>query len=268
MSGNARTRDGTAFDPTHALVVRTTVDATTEARATAAAVDAVLDDADVVTVRVDLQALASDHPGVAGDLRAAFTPTADERDDRTGPGVRTLRAPVAAGREALSAVLALDSVHRFVAVERVDAFRDGRQVLAYVPDHGRFRIDADAAADPDALLGRVADALATEPAGVLPARPLATWIDAGTRYALEPPSLCVNDDACFDLGALERVALDPDDGVVRVAWTTGDGLAARALDALGPNRPARLRFDATSRYDRVATAFRTVADALDVPVDD
>ncbi|WP_227131198.1 hypothetical protein [Halorubellus salinus] len=73
-------------------------------------------------------------------------------------------------------------------------------------------------------------------------------------------------DACFDLGRLARVDLDADERVVRLAWTTGDGLLASALDALGPSRPERFPFDSPNRYEDVAATFRTVADALDVPV--
>ncbi|MFC6953253.1 hypothetical protein [Halorubellus litoreus] len=262
MPGPTPARDATAFDPTHALVVATDADATVEARATADAVDAVLDHADTVAVAVDRPMLADEHPAVADDLRTAFAST-EATSDATGGGARPLRAPVHEVRDALASLLALSCVHRFVAVERLDAFRDDRRVLAYVPDHGQFRVDAHATTDRDALRAAVDDALAAAPAGLLPARPLADWTAAGTRHVLEPPSLCV-DDACFDLGALERVHLDADDRVVELAWRVDDGLVARALDALGPSRPDRFRFDSANRYADVAAAFRTVADALDV----
>ena len=262
MPGPSRDHDWTAFDPTLALVVATDADATVEARATADAVDAVLDHVDSVAVTVHLPMLAGEHPVVADDLRTAFA-SAEAASDDAGGGARTLRAPVHEVRDALASLLALTCVHRFVAVERLDAFRDDRRVLAYVPDHGQFCVDARAITDPDALRAGVEGALDAAPAGLLPARSLADWTDGGTRYVLEPPSLCV-DDACFDLGALERVRLDADDRVVELAWRVDDGVVARALDALGPSRPHRFRFDSANRYADVAAAFRTVADALDV----
>jgi len=259
-------------DPTHVVVPATRGDAAAEARATAAAVDAVLDRADAVDLHVDLRAIAGDHPAVANALETAFE-AADEDPARApdGPEERSdssaFRAPVAAVRDPLDDLLALSSYHRFVSLERLDASRDGRRVLTHVPDHGRFRIDANAAADRDALLDDVRAALASEPAGLLPARTLATWQSSGARYALAPPSLCANDGTCFGLSKLEGVVLAPVDRVVELEWRVGDGLATRILDAIGASRPERFALESREAYEPVAGGFRTVANALDVPVE-
>ncbi|WP_256296708.1 hypothetical protein [Haloarchaeobius salinus] len=239
------------FDPTHTLVLTTSGDATAEASATAAAVGAVLDHADAVTLHLDPGALASDHPELAEQLRAA----AEQVDD----GV--LRASVDRVREPLAALLDLTDVHRFVTLERLDASRDGRRLLHYVPDHTTFEVDATAA---EGVVDAVSRAVADEPAGLLPTAVLADWYADGTRYELAPPSLCVDGATCFGLGALDRVAFDDAARTVRLTWATGDGLLATAGELLGPNRPERFEFDSPNRYADVADAFETVADALEV----
>lgn len=259
-------------DPTHVVVPGTgaEADAAAEARATAAAVDAVLDHADVLEVWVDLAAIASDHPAVANAFEGALE-RAIGGDDGDAPsasdGAGPLRGRTEVARESLRELLALSSYHRFVSLERLDASVNGRRVMTYVPDHGQFRIDADASPDRDALLEDVRAALAGERAGLLPARTLATWRASGARYALEPPSLCVNDRTCFGLSKLEGVVLAPADRVVELEWATGDGLASRLLDAVGASRPERFDLESQTDYEAVAAGLRTVADALDVPVE-
>lgn len=248
-----------SFEPTHALVLAVD-DARSEAEATAAAVEVVLEHADSVEVRVDLPALADDHPRVAAAIEESF----ERVDDGRSNGEQAhRRGRVDAVRAALDALLELTSVHRFASLERVDAFSDDRRVLHHVPDHGRFELDATAAADRDALASDVSAAVADHPAGLLPARTLADWYDDGTRYELEPPSLRVDGDACFDLGALDGVAFDASNREIRPSWDDDDGVVATLLGALGPARPERFRFDSANRYEGVAGAFRDVADALD-----
>ncbi|MFD1647411.1 hypothetical protein [Haloarchaeobius litoreus] len=237
------------FDPTHTLVITTSGDATAEASATAAAVGAVLDHADAVTLHLDPGALASDHPELAEQLRAAT----EQVDD----GV--LRAPVDRVREPLAALLNLTDVHRFVTLERLDASRDGRQLLHYVPDHTTFTVDATAA---EGVVDSVSCAVADEHAGLLPAGTLAAWDADGTHYELTPPSLCVDGSTCFGLGALDGIAFDDGGRAIRLTWATGDGLLATVGTLLGPNRPERFEFDSPNRYADVAGAFETVADAL------
>jgi hypothetical protein len=239
------------FDPTHVLVLTTSGDAAAEAGATAAAVRAVLDYADTVVLRVDLDGLGTDHPAVADGVRAATEPAGD--------GNR--RAPADRVREPLATLLDLTDVHRFVTLDRLDTFRDGEQVLHYVPDHTTFELDGSAAEGvADAVSGAVAD----EPAGLLPAGTLADWYEDGTQYELDPPSLCVDGSNCLALAKLERVAFDDGDRTIRVAWRDGGGILATASELLGPDRPERLRFDSPNRYEDVRAAFETVADALDV----
>jgi hypothetical protein len=81
-------------DPTHVLVSSTTDDAGVEADATTAAVAAVLDHADSVTLWVDTTLLSDDHPALARRLREATTSTGEK-----------LRAPVEDVREPLSDLL-------------------------------------------------------------------------------------------------------------------------------------------------------------------
>jgi hypothetical protein len=245
-----------AFDPTHVLVLATSGDAGTEAEVTAAAVEAVLDRADVVSVRVDTDALASDFPTLARRLGDAAG--SDDEDDVTCRSVDAIREP-------LSDLLAQSIVHRFVTLERLDAFRDGHRVLGYVPDHHRFELDA--AAD-EGLVDAVATAIADRPAGLLPATVLADWYEDGTHYELEPPSLCVDGDTCFALRSIEGVAFDGDDHEIRLTWTSEGGVAAAVLDFVGASRPERFRFDSPNRYEAVARAFRRLADALDLDVAD
>lgn len=104
------------FEPTHVLVVTTSGDTAAEATATAAALRAVLDHVDIVTLRIDLDALATDHPDLAHRLQART----DRVDDE-------LRARVDRGRGPLSDLLDVTDVHRFVTLEQLDAFRDGRR---------------------------------------------------------------------------------------------------------------------------------------------
>ncbi|WP_440988917.1 hypothetical protein [Haloarchaeobius baliensis] len=238
------------FDPTHVLVITTSGDASAEARATAAAVRAVFDHTDTVVLRLDVDGLASDHPEIANGVRAA-----------TEAEGGVLRAAVDQIRDPLTALLDLTDVHRFVTLERLDAFRDGRQVLHYVPDHTTVELD-DAASD--GVADAVSRAVTDEPVGLLPAGRLADWYEDGTHYELAPPSLCVDDSACFDLAALERVEVDREHHVVRLSWARGDGVLAAASELLGPNRPEQFAFDSPNRYADVAEAFETVADALDV----
>ena len=249
MSGQDR-----PFDPTHTLVLATSGDATAEASATATAVRAVLDHADTVTLHLDPGALASDHPELAAELRAAT----EQVDD----GVR--RASVDRVREPLAALLDLTDVHRFVTLERLDASRDGRLLLHYVPDHTTFEVDATAA---EGVVDAVSRAVADEPASLLPETVLADWDVDGTQYELAPPSLCVDGATCFGLGALDRVAFDDADRTIRLTWAAGDGLLATAGELLGPNRPRRFEFDSANRYVHVAEAFETVADALGVELE-
>ncbi|MFC4408049.1 hypothetical protein [Haloarchaeobius iranensis] len=242
------------FDPTHTLVLTTSGDATAEATVTAAAVEAVLDNADAVTLHLDPGALTSDHPELAEQLRAAT----EQVDD----GV--LRAPVDRVHDPLADLLDLTDAHRFVTLERLDASRDGRQLLHYVPDHTTFEADATAA---EGVVDAVSRAVADQPAGLLPTAVLADWDADGTRYELAPPSLCVDGGTCFGLGALDRIAFDDGNHTIRLTWATGDGLLATAGALLGPNRPGRFKFDSPNRYAAVTDAFETVADALEVEVE-
>ena len=123
-----------AADPTHVVVPATSGDADGEARATAAAVDAALDHVDAVDRRVDLLAIAEDHPAVADALEAAVdaadgdAPAApDGIEERSDPNA--VRAPTAAVRDPLRDLLALSSHHRLVSFQRLDAFRERRRVL-------------------------------------------------------------------------------------------------------------------------------------------
>lgn len=59
----------------------------------------------------------------------------------------------------------------------------------------------------------------------------------------------------------------PDARTVDLAWNVDDGLLGRVLAALGPSRPTSFRFDSQDEYATVADVVRTVAVALDVPVD-
>jgi hypothetical protein len=238
------------FDPSHVLVVTTSGDSAAEAAATAAAVEAVLDRSDTVALRMDLAALASDHPDLADRIREAT----DSEDN-------VLRAPVDRVRDALSAVLDLTDVHRFVALERLDAFRDGQPVLRYVPDHATFELDESAA---DGVADDVARAVVDEPAGLLPATVLADWYVDGTHYELAPPSLCVDGASCFDLDTLERITFDEHQFAITLQWRRDGGVLAAVTDRLGPDSPDEFRFDSPNRYAAVAAAFETVADALDV----
>jgi hypothetical protein len=160
------------FEPTHVLVVTTSGDATVEATATAAAVRAVLDHADTVALRIDLDAIATDHPDLAHRLQ-----------DRTDRVDDELRARVDRVCGPLSDLLDVTDVHRFVTLERLDASRDGRQILHYVPDHAIFEIDASAA---DGVAEALDRAVTDLPAGLLPATTLADWDDDGTHYELDP----------------------------------------------------------------------------------
>ena len=238
------------LDPTHTLVLATSGDATAEASATAAALRTVLDHTDTVMLDLDLDVLASDHPRLAERLR-----------DRVDDDGDTLRAPVDRVRDPLSDLLALTDIHRFVTLERLDAFRDGRLLLHYVPDHATFEVDAAAA---DGVDDAVSRAVADEPAGLLPAGTLADWYEGGTQYELGPPSLCVDGSTCFALAELERVAFDDGNQTIRVTWRDGGGILAAASELLGPRRPNRFAFDSPNRYEDVAAAFATVVDALDV----
>lgn len=254
------------FDPTHALLVATD-DGRTEAAATAAAVDAVLEHADVVELHVDRAGIANEHPAVAATFADALDPVDGDDDHRRGR-LDDADGDDGAAREDVHATLVafLQSTcfHRFVSLERVDAFHGGRRLLHYVPDHGRFDLDVDAAADDDALAADVTTAVADHPGGLLPARTLAEWTEGATRYELAPPSLCVDERTCFGLERLEAVVLDASAREVHLSWDVGDGLLASALDALGASRPTRLRFADEDQYAAVAAAFELVADALGV----
>jgi hypothetical protein len=245
------------LDPTHVVVATSVRDTVASAGATREAVLALLDHADRIDLHADPDALATDHPEVARGIRESFRTVDDGY----------LRAAVDDGREALAAALALTSHHRFVSLDRIDLSRRDRPLARYVPDHDDFVVDADAATDPGALRTALAAALDGHAAGVLPARTLATWTDRrGRQVDLSPPSLCV-ENACFALAPLERVALDADAHRVELAWDVDDGVIGRILAAIGPSRPTSFLFDAHDEYAAVADAIRTVAAALDVPVD-
>jgi len=261
------------FDPTHVLLVASG-DGSTDAAATAAAVDAVLDHADAVALHLDRAAVEAEHPEVAAAFADALDPVDGDDGRLRGPLDGPEGAPAerdVAGddfddvRDALVSFLELTSFHRFVSLERVDAFREDRRLLNYVPDHGRFDLDVDAAADGNALVADVGSAVADHPAGLLPGRTLAAWTEGGTRYELAPPSLCVDDRTCFGLERLDAVALDPAAREVHLSWAVGDGLLASALDALGASRPREFQFAAEDRYATVAAAFELVADGLGIP---
>ncbi|WP_435348898.1 hypothetical protein [Haloarchaeobius sp. HRN-SO-5] len=239
------------LDPTHVLVLATSGDAEVEARVTAAAVEAVLDRADAVSAHVDTAVLEADHPDIARRLRNACGSSEDDE----------FRAPVDAIRAPLSDLLAQSTFHRFVTLERIDAVRDGRPVLKYVPDHHVFELDAST---DEGLVDAVATAVADEPGGLLPATVLADWSEDGTHYELEPPSLCVEWTTCFDLAFLERVEFDESNSEIRLIWTNDGVVVATIRGLLGPARPGQFRFDSRNRYEAVAGAFREVADALDL----
>lgn len=252
------------FERTDVLVLASNADSAAEADATAAAVDAVLHHADTVAMRVDRRALAGDHPQVATAIEESFERVAD---GRTSGDDAHFRGRVDAVRDALDALLECTSVHRFASLDRVDAFSDDCRVLHYVPDHGRFELDATAAGDGGVLLDDLEAAVRCHPAGVLPRRTLADWYEDGQHYELEPPSLCVDGAACFDLGKLDGLALDAPNREIRLSWRGDDGVVATLLGALGPTRPDRFRFDSPNRYEDVAKAFRDVAEALDLDVE-
>lgn len=236
-------------DPTHVLVTSTADDAGVEADATTAAVTAVLDYADSVTLWVDTALLSDDHPALAQRLTEATTSTGEQ-----------LRAPVEGVRGPLSDLLSLRDFHRSVSLERLDAVRDGQQLLSYVPDHSQFRLDVEPA---PGLERAVETALDGEPAGLLPATVLADWDEDDTHYRLEPPSLCV-DNACFSLSLLARCEFFEEAREIRLSWATGGGILASVVEYVGPRRPTRLAFDSARRYDDAAEAFRTVAATLGV----
>jgi hypothetical protein len=236
-------------DPTHVLVSSTTDDAGVEADATTAAVAAVLDHADSVTLWVDTTLLSDDHPALARRLREATTSTGEK-----------LRAPVEDVREPLSDLLSLRDFHRSVSLERLDAVRDGEQLLSYVPDHSQFRLDVEPVPELERAVGTALDG---KPAGLLPATVLAAWDEDGTHYRLEPPSLCV-DNACFSLSLLARCEFDEQRREIRLSWATGDGILASVIERIGPSRPTRLAFDSAGRYEDATEAFRTIAAPLGV----
>lgn len=152
------------------------------------------------------------------------------------------------------------NVHRFVTLDRVDAFRDGRQILRYVPDHRRFAVTVD---HDGRLEAAIRAAIRDEPAALLPATTLAAWDDGGTRYALEPPSLCV-DNACFSLASLDGIAFDEPAREIQLTWSTDEGITASLIGLFRTERPGRLRFDSSERYDAVADGFRDVAESLGI----
>ena len=242
-------RQDSAFDPTHVLVV--TGDQADEIRATNAAIDAVLDHADTVEVRVSEDQLADDHPALVASLREAFARVGDEH----------FRGDVADVRSSLSELLSMTSFHRFVSIPRLEAFRDGRRLLDYVPDHRTFAVDTSVSPGLD---GAIRGSIETESAALLPAGTLADWDADGRHYELSPPHLCLEDDGCHALANIAGVELDDERCEIRLEWESGsETIISKFVSKLGPEKPSRFRFDSTDRYEAVASAFEKLGTELD-----
>lgn len=243
-------RQDSEFDPTHVLVVTDSEDSE-EIRATNAAVDAVLDHADVVDIWINKAQLRDDHPSLVDSLENAFVQV--DGDHFSGE--------VDAVRASLSELLSVSSFHRFISLERLEASRGDETLLYYVPDHRQFRIDASVSPGvDDAIRG----AIEHEDAALLPAGSLSDWYDDGTHYELSPPHLCVDDKTCHDLTQISHIELDDDRHEIRIEWGgRSTGLVSNALSKVGPSKPSRFQFDSVNRYETVAAAFGRLRSELD-----
>jgi len=242
-------RQHSEFNPTHVLVV--TGDQEDEIRATNATIDAVLDHAHTVEIRISEDQLADDHPDLVASLRDAFARVTDEH----------FRGDVTDVRSSLSELLSTTSFHRFVSITRLDAFRDERRLLNYVPDHRTFEIDTSVSPGlEDAIRGSIE----TEPAVLLPAGTLADWYTDGQHYELSPPHLCLEGDGCHALTKISGVDLDDERREIRLEWQSGsETLVSTVLNKLGPEKPSRFRFDSVDQYEDVANAFKELGTELD-----
>ncbi len=251
------TREDQQFDPTHVLVLTTSDDSSTEAsetktaieaNATKTAVEAILDYADSLVLSIDVEALAGDHPEIAHQLKQKSNSIEED----------ILRASPEKIHSPLSDLLSLTSFHRFVTLERIDAFRNDKQILHYVPDHRRFEINAGV---DDQLETAIKTAIENEPAGLLPATVLADWYENDTHYKLEPPSLCAN-NACFSLSQIDNIEFNKNAREIQISWSTG--VMDSIIDLIRTSRPTHFQFNSSNRYDTIADALRDVAVELNI----
>lgn len=249
-------RQDSEFEPTHVLVVTDEGDTDSEVAATNAAIDAVLEHADTVEVWLDEEQLASDRPKLTATLREAFNRIEDGH----------IRGRVDAVRFALSELLSDTSFHRFVSLERLEAGRDDQTILSYVPDHRTFEVDTDTATG---LTSDIRGAIETEAAALLPAGPIVDWYSEGKHYELSPPYLCIDGEGCHRLTKIDSIELDDEERAITIEWSSRSGsVVSTVLSKLGPGRPTTFRFESHNRFEDVATAFRDLAAALDLPVRD
>lgn len=241
-------RDSATITPTHELTLVGSPDEQDEVRAYNAGIEAVLDYADAVDVWLDVDLIQSDHPEIARSIRSELEPADDDR---------YVGSP-AAVREALSGLLPLTTIHRFVGLERLDARMNDRVFFRHVPDHHVWSLDASTTPD---LVGHVRDAIGDETAVLLPAETIAEWQGTdGTRYELSPPSLCIDGTRCLGLGALVGIEIDDDRREIRLDWAESGGVLGRVVSFVVPDRPGKLQFESAEEFREVADAFEPLAD--------
>jgi len=245
------------YDPTHALVVGDPVTGTDRHDELLVDVfEAAAPQADRLVAVVEAERLEAEFPSVVDALDEAFTATP------TDEGVSYAAVPSPAALSAIESLLGTSGGPRVFGIRRIELLDGERVRLRYVPEHGHLGVDAGPS---DGLFDAAEAAIADEPAGLFPNRPLARWEHRGTEYAVVPPSLCVG-DVCHDLARLRAVDADPEALAIDLAWDERDrGPVGRALGRVGAlvglDRPTTLRFESTAAFEDARAALTRVVDA-------
>ncbi|CCQ33384.1 hypothetical protein HTIA_1250 [Halorhabdus tiamatea SARL4B] len=154
----------------------------------------------------------------------------------------------------LAGLLSIETWHRFVAIESLRI--DGPSwSLWYVPDHRTFELFGG-----EDIATAIRTAIEEQPAALLAASEHISWTQEGHRYALELPSLCV-ENRCYALSKLQKIDIDRETQSITLSWDDSNGLVGRVIGHLRTSPPKHLSIADTETFERVAGYFEQLRSA-------
>lgn len=243
------------FNPTHTLLIRRVDDESGDEISTTNNIIQSFSKPDYsVHIYLSEEQIRSDYPEIIGEIRQKFDYSeTSECYIGTFPDCES----------ALLSLLSIQTWHRFVSLVSLTIIVDDTPILHYVPDHNVFEVDVTAIPGSEDEIERMTEGTC---ACFLPKTTLAEWKSGGTTHEITPPSLCINQQSCFRLSALQEVALNKRNQTLSLTWSTSNRYRTKLIDRVfglfGPSRPTKLQFEDEQTFNSVTATFLEITEKM------
>lgn len=240
--------------PTHTLVASHPIEGTPHHNVILfKAIQAAAPFADRVVILIEPETVGNDYPSLIQELDDNFSQT-----DRNG-SVRYETGVSDSSLEIIESFLKMTGTARVYGVRKLELVHDTKAYLRYVPEHEIFTIDDISSGE---IITTIQNAINSEPAVILPNRPIAEWKHTGVECSISPPSLCIG-NVCHDLSRLASIESHPDELAIELRWYKSDqgqiGKAASWISSqIGLSRPDTLHFESTAEFSTAKEGLQTV----------